>query len=351
MMTTMLPVATAAILFDFDGTLVHQQIDFALMRSQVLEIARAYHAPEELLTGRYVLELIDRVAPALGAQGIDFAREAQRAITAIELAAAEQAQPFDGAPELLNELQRCGYRLAIITRNCRAAVERVLERFPLPCATLLARDDVPAVKPHPQHLLAALDELGVSPRQALMVGDHPMDIQGGKRIGAATAGVLPPGGQPEYYAEAKPDVILQHITELSAYLPASAAKVTPRLLQVQARERLYDGYFKLDQATLRYERFDGSLSEPHQRLLFERGDAAAVLPYDPLTRRVVLVNQFRYPTLARGESGWLWEAIAGMVDGERTPEAVARAEALEEAGYRLDALEHVATVYPSPGAS
>jgi nudix-type nucleoside diphosphatase (YffH/AdpP family) len=43
--------------------------------------------------------------------------------------------------------------------------------------------------------------------------------------------------------------------------------------------------------------------------------------------------------------------IAGCQDGGRTPEEVARAEAWEEAGYRLGALEHIATVYPSPGGS
>ncbi|MHB9031579.1 MAG: HAD-IA family hydrolase [Anaerolineae bacterium] len=348
---SMLPGTIAAVLFDFDGTLVHQQIDFALMRQRVLEIARSCGAPEELLEGRYVLELIERVTPVLGHDGIRFARLAQEAITAIEVEAAEQAWPFDGTAELLADLNERGYRLAIITRNCRAAVDRVLARYPLSCDTLLTRDDVPAVKPDPRHLLAALHEQGVSPRQALMVGDHPMDILGGRRIGAATVGILPAGAAPGYYAEQQPDIILNHINELGQCLARCAAPVEAPRVELQRTERVYDGFFKLDQVTLRYERFDGSLTESHERLLFERGDAAAVLPYDPLTRRVVLVSQFRLPVYKRGESGWLWETIAGMVDSGRSPEQVAHTEAEEEGGYLLGALEHALTVYLSPGAS
>lgn len=345
-----LPSQIAAILFDFDGTLVHQRIDFELMRSQVIKIARQYAAPEELLSGRYVLELIARVIPALGSQGTAFARAAQQAITAIEVAAANKAEPFVGTADLLSELHSRGYRLAIITRNCRAAVERVLAAHPLVYDALLTRDDVPEVKPEPLHLLVALEALGATVHQALMVGDHPMDVLGGKRIGAATVGVLPDGEQPGYFDKAAPDLVLEHIADLAAHLSPVAPRITARQVLVERQKRLYDGFFKLDEASVRYERFDGSLSAPHQRLLFERGDSVAVLPYDSQTRRVVLVCQFRYPVTARGDSAWLWEVIAGMVDGNRTPEMVARAEALEEAGYAIGPLEHIMTVYPSPGA-
>lgn len=345
-----LPSRIAAILFDFDGTLVHQRIDFELMRTQVVDIARQFAAPEELLRGRYVLEMIAGVIPVLGSRGTAFARAAQQAITAIEVAAADTAEPFEGTADLLCELHRRGYRVAIITRNCRAAVERVLAAHPLVFDALLTRDDVPEVKPEPLHLLAALEALGSTVHQALVVGDHPLDVLGGKRIGAATVGVLPLGEAADYFDKAAPDLVLEHITALAAHLATEAPGIATRRVMVAGQTRLYDGFFKLDEASVRYERFDGSLSAPHKRMLFERGDAVAVLPYDPQTRRVVLVCQFRYPVTARGDSAWLWEAIAGMVDGDRTPEEVARAEAMEEAGYAIGALEHIMTVYPSPGA-
>lgn len=345
-----LPPNIAAVLFDFDGTLVRQEIDFALMRERVLAVARAYGAPEELLSGRYVLELIDLVTPALGARGIAFARQAYAEITAIEAAAAEQAVPFAGASEMLLDLRARGYRLGIITRNCRAAVQRVLRTWPLVYDTLLTRDDVPDVKPAPQHLLAALHELQVYPCQALMVGDHPMDILGGRRAGTATAGILPSGAREDYYAEYPPDLVLRDIAGLAACLAPQAARAETSRVELLSSQTIYDGVFKLQQATLRYRRFHGEWITPHRRLLFERGDAAAVLPFDPLTRRVVLVGQFRYPDFVRGGSGWLWEAVAGTVDDGRDSQTVARTEALEEAGYALGDMELVTTTYLSPGA-
>lgn len=121
-------------------------------------------------------------------------------------------------------------------------------------------------------------------------------------------------------------------------------------VQVLERRAVYQGFFTLEEVRLCYERRDGTMSEEMTRLLFERGDSAAILLYDPHRGEVILVRQFRYPAWVRGGPGWLWEIIAGMCDGDRPPEEVARAEAMEEAGYAVGTLRHIATVYPSPGA-
>jgi len=120
---------------------------------------------------------------------------------------------------------------------------------------------------------------------------------------------------------------------------------------VQERHREYDGFFKLDRVVLRFERFDGRMSEPVERIVFERGDSAAVLLYDRERDVVVLVEQFRYPVYIReSPEGRLLEIVAGTIEGGRTPESVARRELLEEAGYALEELAFVSTFYPSPGA-
>ena len=125
----------------------------------------------------------------------------------------------------------------------------------------------------------------------------------------------------------------------------------PRRVVVMATERVFDGFFKLDRATVSYERFDGSMSASVNRLVFERGDSVAVLPFDRERRTVILVQQFRYPAYLRDGPGWLWEIVAGMIEPGRDAEEVARSEALEEAGYSLGELKHAMTVYASPGAS
>ncbi len=125
----------------------------------------------------------------------------------------------------------------------------------------------------------------------------------------------------------------------------------PRRVEVLQKTRVYEGRFSLDRALVRYERFDGTMSPPIERLSLERGDAAGVLLYDPGLDQVVLVEQFRYPAYAAGEAGWLVEIVAGTVDRGRDPVEVARAEVREEAGYEVRALRHLATCYLSPGGS
>lgn len=125
----------------------------------------------------------------------------------------------------------------------------------------------------------------------------------------------------------------------------------PENVEVISTERAFDGFFKIDRVRFRHAKFDGTMSDVVTRLVFERGDAVAVLPYHRERRRVVLVKQFRYPAHVRGGPGWLWEIIAGMQEEGLTPQEVARKEALEEAGYQLGELKKVMTAYPSPGAS
>jgi phosphoglycolate phosphatase len=207
-----------AFLFDFDGTLIQQRIDFDLMRRQALEVVARYGLPTEPLRKMYVLEMIDLVQAQLAAQeparGRAFYAEVQQVITALELEAAEGAKAFPGVPEFLRTLRERGLAVGIVTRNCRAAVERVLQHNHLPYDVLLTRDDVAQVKPDPRHLAAALEILGIPAPQSVMCGDHPMDVLAGQRIGAMTVGVLPAGKPADYFAEVRPDLVVASVTEI-----------------------------------------------------------------------------------------------------------------------------------------
>ncbi len=208
-----------AVLFDFDGTLVHLNIDFGRMRADVEAILPRYGLSADNKASRYTLELIDECAQALttrngGEVAAAFRRDAAAALVAIEMEAAEAAQVHPGVPELLEQLRERGIKVAIVTRNCRAAVERILAKNRLPYDALLTRDDVTAVKPDPEHLLAALRLLGVAPHRALMVGDHPMDVHAGRAVGTRTAAVLTGYSPAEQFAPEHPDLILTQIGDL-----------------------------------------------------------------------------------------------------------------------------------------
>src|SRR5260221_4625971 len=108
----------------------------------------------------------------------------------------------------------------------------------------------------------------------------------------------------------------------------------------------YKGYVTITIATLTAE--DGAT---HEREIEDHGRAVCVLPYDPVRRVALLVRMPRAPVLFSGVDEYLFEAPAGMIDGEESPETAIRREAMEEAGLELRHLENVATASPSPGVS
>ena len=112
------------------------------------------------------------------------------------------------------------------------------------------------------------------------------------------------------------------------------------------------GFFLSKTLELRHPRFDGAMSEALKREVFVPGDAAILLPYDPLRDRVMLVEQFRMGPYVRGDRRpWVLEPIAGRIDGSETPEEAAIREAREEAGLSLKRLERVGRTYATPGYS
>jgi ADP-ribose pyrophosphatase len=113
----------------------------------------------------------------------------------------------------------------------------------------------------------------------------------------------------------------------------------------------YDGFFRMERYRLRHRLFGGDWSRPLVRELFERGHAAAVLPYDPRLDCVVLVEQFRIGALESASGPWLFEIVAGIISPEETPEAVVRREAVEEANCELQDLVPICDYFVSPGGT
>jgi nudix-type nucleoside diphosphatase (YffH/AdpP family) len=111
---------------------------------------------------------------------------------------------------------------------------------------------------------------------------------------------------------------------------------------------LSQNHYTLKAATFEWRRANGEWQTQH-REIFDRGNAATVLPYNLTQGTVVLVRQFRYPAYVNGYDDLLIEAPAGLLDNE-SPELRIRAEAEEETGYRLGEIRKVFEAFMSPGA-
>jgi nudix-type nucleoside diphosphatase (YffH/AdpP family) len=125
-------------------------------------------------------------------------------------------------------------------------------------------------------------------------------------------------------------------------------KSTENEIRNHTSEILSDGWAELSKHTFELRRRDGSWDR-QVREVYDRGNAAVILPYDPMRGTVLLVRQFRLPAFLQGDRAPLIEACAGLLD-ENDPETCIRKEAEEELGYRMGAVTHIYDIYMSPGS-
>ncbi len=123
-----------------------------------------------------------------------------------------------------------------------------------------------------------------------------------------------------------------------------------RKVEIKSTGRILNDFFKVEEAHLRYEKFNGEMSDTVRRLNFERGDAVAILVYNKDKKNIILTNQFRYPAHTKGD-GWLLEVVAGIIDDDDSPKETAYKELREEIGYKTGKLTKINEFYVSPGGS
>lgn len=129
----------------------------------------------------------------------------------------------------------------------------------------------------------------------------------------------------------------------------SVATHPDRAFAIVDEQALYQGFFNLTRFRLRHTLYRGGWSEVIERELFHRGRCAAVIPYDPVTDHVVLIEQFRIGAIRHRQPPWLLEIVAGAVEEGETPEDVAHREANEEAGCSIRELIPIYEFFTTPG--
>lgn len=119
-------------------------------------------------------------------------------------------------------------------------------------------------------------------------------------------------------------------------------------VRIRSVETLSESWGTLKKTTFDYRARSGGW-QTQTRETYDKGDGAAILPFDPVRGTVLLTRQFRYPAYAVGHEEPLIEACAGLLDAD-DPETAIRREAEEELGYRLRHVEHLYTAFMSPGS-
>jgi nudix-type nucleoside diphosphatase (YffH/AdpP family) len=120
-------------------------------------------------------------------------------------------------------------------------------------------------------------------------------------------------------------------------------------MKIHSKEILAKGSGITKKITFEYRAADGA-DVRHVVEVYERGDAAAVLPIDVTRNKVLLTRQMRLAAWINGQHESLLEVCAGRLDGDDPQTCVLR-EAVEEMGFRLRDLRKVSEAYASPGYS
>ncbi|MCD6485880.1 MAG: HAD family hydrolase [Syntrophobacterales bacterium] len=218
-----IPNLLKAILFDFDGTLAELNIDFLRMRAAVLNLMSDYCTPRDEMKDLYVLEMIEagRNFISINNPGMEneFFNGAHELISHMETERSKEGKLFAGTENMLHELRNRHIKTGIVTRNCTAAVRQMFPDVDSHCDTVITREFTARVKPHPDHLLTALDVLDTDAKFAAMVGDHPMDITMGKEIGAYTIGVLTGYSGAIPLRKAGADLIIEKAADITRLIP------------------------------------------------------------------------------------------------------------------------------------
>jgi phosphoglycolate phosphatase len=212
-----------AMIFDFDGTLAVLNINFGLMKERVLQWMKVFGVVEERIKEKYLLEIIDEAYRLLMegrsvSEAERFFLGAHQILKDVEFEAAAKGILIPGSKETLAFLRERGLRVGIVTRNCEEAVRRVFPNINAYCDAFVSRDSVKRVKPHPDHLASVMNALKVSEEEAVMIGDHVLDIQAGKRVGMKTVGVLTGRIKKEEFEKAGADYILRDVSEICELL-------------------------------------------------------------------------------------------------------------------------------------
>ncbi len=120
-------------------------------------------------------------------------------------------------------------------------------------------------------------------------------------------------------------------------------------VKILANEVLSHFRYVLRKVTYTTTRKDG-MEKQQTREVYDRGNGATILLYNPAAATVILTRQFRLPTFLNGnKTGMLIETCAGLLEKE-SPEESIRRETEEETGYKISSPKKIMEMYMSPGS-
>ena len=117
------------------------------------------------------------------------------------------------------------------------------------------------------------------------------------------------------------------------------------------KKNLYSGFFSLNKYEFVHKKHNGEWTNTVEREVFSGAHVSTLLPYDPIKKEIILIQQFRAGVLSRYDDDYLYEIVAGIIDEGENPEETAVRECFEETGCEVKKIHPIQSYFPAPGSS
>jgi phosphoglycolate phosphatase len=216
-----------AVIFDLDGTLVNFNIESQTIRAEVKSyLIRNGIPPSILLTNESIFEMLKKVEIYLKNNNKpqrtfnNIRDKALEIAGKFELEAAKTTSLFPGTIETLQALRERKLKIGLCTINSQKSTEYILKKFKIKNLfdAIIPRDKVKQVKPHPEHLTAALKALNVTETEALIIGDGITDMNCASDLNVIAVGLTTGTATKEQLTEAGANYLITSIADLPPLL-------------------------------------------------------------------------------------------------------------------------------------
>ena len=121
--------------------------------------------------------------------------------------------------------------------------------------------------------------------------------------------------------------------------------------KITNKKNLYKGFFELNELNFIHKKHDQTWSRKIKREIFGGAQVSSLLPYDPIKKEIILIQQFRAGAILRYNKDYLYEIVAGIIGKNENPEDTAIRECFEETGCKVKKIIPIQSYFPAPGSS
>jgi len=192
-------LAIKAIVFDLHGTIVEYKVNSKAARAEVIQFLTSQGIPVSFFSPNEsyfdALNKLESYVKEHPTEGLYYHRLRKCVFDILdkyEMENIESTCLIPGMLQILQTLNRMGFKLGLLTVNGQKATDVILKRYGLNCyfQAVISREAAPRFKPNPLHLEALLAALEVVPKEVVVVGDSVSDVKVAHALKAIAIGVL-----------------------------------------------------------------------------------------------------------------------------------------------------------------